>query len=148
MGFADDVAIMATSEALLTQENREVLHLVGHARQDLSSRVCNDFGAQKDTDVSNTSYEGQALPHLPAPEGFRNLCLRIALSGSFQRKRHYVHDSVNSLQSLVKGHKVQPRSDGGGHADGRLLALPIFCPVGALVQRLARQAAHEMDLLC
>ncbi len=55
--------------------------------------------------VSNISYEGQALSHLPASEAFRYLCIRIALSGSFQAEQRYVLDSVTSLQSLVKGYK-------------------------------------------
>ncbi|NBO64558.1 MAG: hypothetical protein EBU88_06900 [Acidobacteria bacterium] len=109
MGFADDVAIVATSASLLQKRLDKTAEFCAWSgmRVKIKKSVITgyDFGSQKEADVSNISYGGQALLYLPATEAFRYLGIRIALTGSFQAERKYVLDSVTTLQSLVKGHK-------------------------------------------
>ncbi len=80
MGFADHMAIVATSEAHLQKRLDKTAKFSawsGMLVKTTKSVVKGyDFGAQKEADVSNISYEGQALTHLPASEAFRYLGTR------------------------------------------------------------------------
>ncbi len=109
MGFADDVAIVATSASLLKKRLDETAEFCAWSgmRVNIKKSVVTgyDLSSQKEADVSKISYGGQALLHLPATEAFRYLGIRIAVTGSFQAERKYVLDSVTTLQNLFKGHK-------------------------------------------
>ncbi len=64
-----------------------------------------DFDQHTKADLSNISYKGHLLRHLPAADAFRFLSIRTALTESFDEERKYVLKSVKELEDLVKGHR-------------------------------------------
>lgn len=108
-GFADDIAITATSKSQLQGRLSKTSQFCGWSGMRIkvikSVLTAYDFAQRQDADVSGITYDGQPLRHLPATEAFTYLGIRTALAGCFRAERDHVINSVRELRDLVEHHR-------------------------------------------
>ncbi len=109
-GFADDVAILASSKAQLQirlDTTAKFCRWSGmRVKVNKSRLTAYDFASRKAADVSGIAYEGQELVILPPQQAFAYLGIRISLAGPpFRSERQHILDSVKQLRDQVQSHK-------------------------------------------
>jgi ribonuclease HI len=108
-GFADDVALVAASEANMQRLLEVVDRFCSFTgmRVKFSKSVITgyDFRRRRDVDTSRITYQGQPLPHLPAAGAFPYLGIRMSITGSLNAEMAHVITATRELLEVARNHR-------------------------------------------